>query len=608
MIKRLVPGAAVLAVLSPAALAVTTTDAIVVTATRTAQTVDDTLAPVTVITREQIEQRQERSLPELLRGTAGISVGNAGGPGKATNVFLRGTESDHVLVMIDGVKVGSATLGTAAFQDLPLEQIERVEIVRGPRSQLYGSEAIGGVIQIFTRRGGGELTGRASLGGGSFGTVDGSVGLSGGGDNGWFDVGLSTESTDGYDACSGEPNVAGCFNIEPDDDSYDNVSGSLRAGYRFGSGAEVDVHYLNSDNETEFDGDFQNETETEQEVFGASLRLDAGDSTDLRINVGRSEDRSTNLLDGAFASRFDTVRDSAGLQVDHYLGDRHVFTGGIDYIDDRVESDLVFTEARRDNVGLFLQYQGEFGNQQVQVGLRQDDNEQFGNQTTGGITVGHRLDGGTRLTASYGTAFKAPSFNELYFPGFGNADLAPEESDSVELGVVSASGRFAAYLFQTDIDDLIGTDPNTFAPVNIDQARIRGLELTYAEVIANWQVNAALTLLDPENRSDGLAGNQLPRRAEQSFRLDVDRDYGRFTVGGTLIAEGRKYDDLANNREIDSYATVDLRGGWYFGADWLLQLNIVNLFDEAYETASYFNQSERSAYLTLRWRPGQAPR
>ncbi len=600
---RLFTGAVVAAAMSPAALAVTTANPIIVTASRFAETVDGTLAPVTVITREDIETRQVRSLQDLLRGGAGISVGNAGGPGKATNVFLRGTESDHVLVMIDGIKIGSATLGTAPFQDLPIEQIERVEIVRGPRSHLYGSEAIGGVIQIFTRRGGGELTPGLTLGGGSFGTTNGSLTLSGGGDDSWFRVGLSAESTDGFDACRGEPDVAGCFNVEPDDDGYDNASGSVRAGWRLGGGSEIDLHYLKSDNETEFDGDFQNETETAQEVFGAGLRLAPGENTMLKLNVGRSEDLSENLFDGAFASRFDTIRDSAGVQLDHFVDDRHAFTAGVDYIDDRVESDLAFTEAERDNVGLFAQYQGSFGRQDFQLGLRRDDNEQFGDKTTGGVTLGHRLDGGQRITLSYATAFKAPSFNELYFPGFGNPDLGPEESDSVELGITSPDGAWAVYLFDTDIDDLIGVDPDTFAPVNIDAARIRGLEVTYNTTLADWQVNAALTLLDTENRSAGLSGNELPRRAGETLRVDFDRDFGRYSAGATLVAEGRKYDDLANMREIDGYATVDVRGAMRFGDGWQLQLRVENLFDEEYETASFFNQSDRAAYVLLRYAP-----
>jgi vitamin B12 transporter len=143
---------------------------VVVTATRTAQSADATLASVTVITREDIERRQAQSLADVLRGTAGLTFSNSGGAGKATAVYLRGSNADHVLVLVDGIKVGSATTGTASFQDIPVAQIERIEIVRGPRASLYGSEAIGGVIQIFTRRGGGAPTPSFAAKAGSYGT------------------------------------------------------------------------------------------------------------------------------------------------------------------------------------------------------------------------------------------------------------------------------------------------------------------------------------------------------------------------------------------------------------------------------------------------------
>ncbi len=604
MNSRFAPLATALAVVVPAAAsAVTTTAPVIVTATRVAESVDETLAPVTVITREDIERRQARSLPELLQGTAGVGFDNTGGRGKVSTVFLRGTESDHVLVLINGIKVGSASSGLTPFQDLPVSQIERIEVVRGPRSHLYGSEAIGGVIQIFTRRGGGELAPSLSVGGGSDGTRSASLALSGGGDSAWFNIGVSGEQTDGFDACSGEPLVAGCFTVEPDDDGYENTSGSLRAGYRFAGGAEIDLSYLDSDNETEFDGDFQNQTETRQKVLGLGFNTMVGESLALKLNVGTSEDLSTNFKDGAFASRFDTERDSVSGQADWFTAGDGILTIGLDYLDDRVTSDQAFTETERDNLGLFGQYQGRFGLHDVQIGIRHDDNQQFGTETTGGITVGHQLSGGNRLTGSVGTAFKAPSFNELYFPGFGNPDLEPEESTSFEFGLESAEGNWALNVFQTDIDQLIGSDPDTFTAVNVDQARIRGIEAVLAASLGGWDASASLTLLDAENRSGGFRGNDLVRRAGEVLRLDADREFGRFSVGATLLAEGASYDDIANTRRIDSYAVVDLRGGVELSPGWLLQARIENLFDEDYETASFFNQPGRSGYLTLRYSP-----
>src|SRR5688572_25040493 len=209
-------------------------DTIVVTGTRTAITVDDSLAAVEVIDREQIERSQARSLPELLRGRAGISLVNQGGLGKLTTLFMRGAESDHTLFLIDGVRVGSATSGLTALQDLPVELIERIEIVRGPRSSLYGSEAIGGVIQVFTRRNRDGVTPHLKLGGGSNGLREANGGIDIGFARGWFGVDYNHQSSDGIHACSGAgfPVFAGCFmdNPDPDRDGYENNAISLRAG------------------------------------------------------------------------------------------------------------------------------------------------------------------------------------------------------------------------------------------------------------------------------------------------------------------------------------------------------------------------------------------
>ncbi len=608
MKKRCLPAAALLLLGSPSAFAAEI-DPVIVTATRTAQTADETLSSVTVITRKEIERRQAQSVQDLLRGVPGVDIANNGGPGKATSVFLRGTESDHVLVLIDGVKVGSATLGTTAFQDIPVEQIERIEIVRGPRSSLYGSEAIGGVIQIFTRKGGGPLKPFFSIGGGSYQTYNASAGVSGGGERGWFSLNASGIDTEGFNACNGKPSPggAGCFTTEPDKDGYRNLSGSLRAGYRFDNGAEVDVHALRAEGKNEFDGSFVNESESVQQILGSTLRFSPADIWHITLTAGRSRDESDNFKDGTFKSRFDTERDTLSFQNDLSIATDHLLTVGADYQDDRVDGTTAYAVSSRDNTGLFTQYQGRFGAHDVQLSLRRDDNEQFGTRHTGGAAWGYALNEGLRLTASYGTAFKAPTFNELYFPGFGNPNLRPEESDSIELGLSGKAtwGHWSLNAYETRINDLIAFDASTFAPANIDQARIRGMEAMLGTRLGNWDLNANFTLLDPENRSGGANdGNVLPRRARQSLRLDADRDFGRYRLGATLLAAGKRYDDLANTRSLSGYATLDVRAEVALAKDWRLQARVENLLDKDYETAAFFNQPGRSLYLTLRYQPG----
>src|SRR5688572_15802306 len=224
--------------LAPVAHAQATTptdlDDVVVTATRTAQTQDATLAAVTVITREDIDRRAPASLPDLLRAVPGLTVATNGGPGKVASSFLRGTDSDHVVVLIDGIRVGSVTSGGAAFQDIPVEQIERVEVVRGPVSSLYGADAVGGVIQIFTRRPHRAFDPSFNLGFGSYDTLRAGAGLAGRGDNGWYSLHAGYEKTDGIDAYRDNPDSPwDDFGLDPDKDGYRNRSVSLSGGHRF---------------------------------------------------------------------------------------------------------------------------------------------------------------------------------------------------------------------------------------------------------------------------------------------------------------------------------------------------------------------------------------
>ncbi len=583
-------------------------DRIVVTAARVTQTANETLASVTVVTRDDIERMQAQSVQDILRGLPGVNITNNGGPGKTTSIFLRGTESDHVLVLIDGVKVGSATLGRTAFQHIPIEQIERIEIVRGPRSSLYGSEAIGGVIQIFTRKGGGALKPFFSIGAGSYNTYNASAGVSGGGEYNWFNLSASSIYTDGFNACSGKPfpGGAGCFTIQPDKDGYRNWSASLRAGHRFENGLVLDAHVLQTTGKTRFDGNYTNESETVQQVFGGTARFSPTDIWQLSLLAGYSQDESDNFKNGTFKSRFKTERDTLSVQNDISIADDHLLTVGLDYQNDRVDGTTAYAITSRDNKGVFIQYQATIVDHNLQLSVRRDDNEQFGRQNTGGVAWGYTFGKNLRLTASYGTAFKAPTFNELYYPGYGNPNIIPEESRSFELGLSQSThwGRWSLNAYETRVDNLIAFDASIFAPANINQARIRGLESILIAKARGWDLNINLTLLNPENRSGGAnRGNTLPRRAEQSFRFDADRQLGKYTIGATLYAEGRRFDNLSNTRELSGYATIDLRVGYVFIENWLLQARITNLFDRRYETAAFFNQPGRSVFMTLRYRP-----
>ena len=586
---------------------------VIVTATRTPQTADAALASVTVITRKDIERQQARSVQDLLRGVPGVSIANSGGAGKNTAVFMRGTESSHVLVMIDNIKIGSATSSTTAFENIPIDQIDRIEIVRGPRSSLYGSEAIGGVIHIFTRKGdtSGGFKPNFNFGGGSFGTLEGSVGLSRGWKQGWFNMTASGIGTRGFNACNGTSN-AGCFvdTTDPtlyDRDGYRNVAGSMRAGYRFQNGLEIDGSFMQSAGKTEFDGSIANRGTLMQQVFGGTARYSPTDFWRINLIGGRSREDTDNFLGKVFFSRFNTTRDTISVLNDFTIKPNHLLTIGMDYQKDHVKTTEAFTVHSRTNWGVFAQHQATLAKHDVQLSLRHDDNQQFGSRVTGGAGWGYPLTENIRLLANFGTAFKAPTFNDLYFPLFSNANLRPEDSLSYEFGTRGKAdwGNWSLNVYETRIDHLIAFDVSTFAPANIDQARIRGFEGILSTQIKGWQFNGNLTLLDAENRSSGPnRGNILPRRAEQSFRLDADRQFGQnYMIGAMLLVEGERYDDLANTRKLDSYVKFDLRAEYILNKHWRLQGRIENLFNERYETAAFFNQPGRNFIAMVRYQP-----
>lgn len=600
MMKPLFLPALLLGCTAVAAQAQTTPDTLLVTATRTAQTADQALASVTVIERDHIERLQAQTVSELLAQTPGVVVSNSGGRGKLTSVFLRGTKSNQLLVLIDGIKIGSAVDGAVAFQQLSPAQIERIEIVRGPRSSLYGSEAIGGVIQLFTRKGKDGFKPRFSVGAGSDGSRELILGLSGGDEQGWFNLGASDYSTDGFDATTADN-----AQNEPDRDGYDNRAYTLGGGYRFSDRVAAELNYSQSRGENDYDGYFfgpmSDSTDQHRvQTLGGKLTLDPLDNWQLTLSAGRSWDDFTGYNQGVFSYGYATVRDSAGLQSRHLLDARHQLTWGVDYTEDTVEASTPYDVDERENVGVFGLYQLFLGRQDLAVSLRRDDTDGVDAETTGSIAWGMDLSADLRVTASYGTAFKVPSFLDLYYPWGSNPNLAPEQSDTVELGVSGkhADVRWSANLYQTDIENMILLD-DFWVPYNLDEdARIRGLELTAATRLADWDLSTSLDLLDPKDRSDD---SLLPRRSRKLFNISADRDFGQYALGVSLRAVGKAQDSAG--QAINGYTTVDLRSRYRLSRDWVVKAKVENLFDEDYQTIAGYNQPDRTWWLSLHYAP-----
>jgi vitamin B12 transporter len=582
-------------------------DPVVVTAARIAEPMRDVIGSVSVITRADIQRRQVHSIQDLLRGETGVSIANNGGLGKISSTFLRGTEADQVLVLVNGVRVGSATAGTTRIEYLPVDQIERIEIVRGPRSSLYGADAMGGVIQIFTRD---AEEPSITVGGGSHDTRNTAASFGLKGENSWLSIGGSYIESEGFNSCRNSFNGAfftgGCFTDEPDADGFRNASGSVRTGYRWGERADVEATALYAAGRTEYDGDFANQTDFSEGTYSLKAHLAPTSSWDLTLLAGTSRDDADEFKDGIFMSTFNTERRNASLQSDWTVADQQIVTLGVDYLDDRIDSTTAYDEISRDNTGVFAQYKARFGAHEVLASVRGDDNEQFGNHTTG--SLGYKWFASERFAvhAGWGSAFLAPNFNDLYYPGFSNPNLDPENSDSFEVGVSGAASEitwsFAA--FQTEVEDLIAFDLTTFLPQNVSKARIRGVEAEARTHLGAWSLGLGYTGLDARNRDgDFNHGNYLPRRARQSGRIDVNYGTDVFSVGTTVDVAGSRYDDLANTRKLASYALVDFVGQVRFASDWSVEGRIANAFDEEYETASFYNQDGRTYFVTLRYQP-----
>ncbi len=576
---------------------------IVVTATRTPLSVSQVPAASTIVTRDDIERQQVKSLPEILKTLAGVDITESGGPGKATGVFLRGTESDHVLFLVNGIRIGSASAGLTSLELLPVTQIDRIEVIRGPRASQWGSEAIGGVIQIFTRTGSGDPGMSAGAGAGTFGSyaINGGVG----GEIKHTDYRLdgSYFRTRGFD--TRQP-VSGPFGLDqPDDDGYDNASIHARVGHRFDNGVEVDSFIWRTSGTTEFDGSFQDETDFLQQVIGGSAVYAPIQGWKFTLRAGENRDDSDNFApDGSFASRFDTKRQELSIQNDFSVAQHQLFTLGADLRKEKVAGSTDFTATSRDNTGVFTQYLAAAGSHQLLASLRYDDNEAYGTDTNGGLGWSYRWPDGVRVYASYGTAFKAPSFNELFFPAFGNPDLSPETSKSYELGVEGRQhwGEWGVHAYRTDIDDLIVTvsDPLTgvFFADNVDRARIEGVEAELATDFAGWQVTAIASLLTPNNRS---TGKRLRRRVKKSLSLDVSRGLGRWRASARLLAQGDRFEDAQNTIRLAGYGVVDLIGQYRFTRQLSVRAKIGNLFDKQYQTADTFNSRDRNIFVSLHY-------
>ncbi|MEN8213393.1 MAG: TonB-dependent receptor [Pseudomonadota bacterium] len=592
---------------------------IVITATGNVTPLAETATSTTVITRDEIERRQYQTVAEALRQTPGVHVASNGGIGQPTSLFIRGTNSNHVLVMIDGVKINDTTTPNGAFDfaNLLTDAIERIEVVRGPQSTLYGSDAIGGVINIITRRGstaGGPASGSIELSGGSHNTFKEAATLYGGNQKATYMLSLANIDTDGETAS------APAYQLSPvDDDGYSNTTLTASTEFHPVENLKVELSGQFIDSNSEFDAgaDESPLPETDLESWfihaAAESRLMEGQwSSRLLFNRGSStRDTIFDFFGLPSSTYFDSKRNEAEWRNDFHFLDNHTLTAGFKWEQESAMTSSAFSASdhQATTKSLYLQDQFSYSGKLFgSIGIRHDDHTGFGGETTWRIAPVYLIEkSNTRIRASYGTAFNAPSLFQLYDAFSGNPDLEAETSRGAEIGfdqqLLDSRLTLGATLFYNDLDNLIDFNNTTFSYFNVPDVTTRGIE-SFINYRFNDTFSARLdyTWTDTEDSN----GEPLLRRPENEASLSLDyAPTERFSLSGVIHFTGDRVDTVRGSfpvtrTRLGGYTTIDLAARYRFHDRWQLEGKIVNLTDKKYQPVHGYAGAGFGAFIGIK--------
>lgn len=590
---------AVSAGISTAALAADK-EAVIVTATRIAQRSSDLLADVSVIERDEIERAGQDSLTNLLARQPGVAMTSNGGVGSTSSLFIRGANPNHTLVLIDGLRVGSATTGTAMLDSIPLAQVERIEVLRGPASSLYGSEAMGGVIQIFTRKGDGPAQAEVSAGMGSYRTLDTNAALRGSSGALRYAVRAGHFETDGFSA---KRDASKQFGYNPDKDGYRQDHFGADLGFRLNADHDLSASVLHSKGENQYDNNANYNSKLYKKLTTVGLTLDSRLSKDWQslARLGGSIDENQDDATGAARSLFRTKQEQFQWQNTLRLPLGQALLA-YEYLRQSVDSTQAYNVTARTINSLLAGWTARIDNHRLQANLRRDDNSQFGGQTTGLLAYGYQLTDALRLNASAGTAYRAPTFNELYWKdtgfGGGNPNLAPEKARNREVGAVweTARQRASVTVFNNRVSNLIAGWP----PVNVSTAKLSGSSWAYTAQLGDWRLGGSLDLTRARDEATGL---RLVRRPDQAATLFASRHVGGWEIGSELQGVGYRYDDAKNSKRMGGYTLLNLTARTRLSPEWQLEARANNLGDKRYETTWGYGTPGANVFVGLRYQP-----
>jgi len=580
-------------------------DNVVVTAARIPQSHEIVIGDVTVIDAEEIQRAGQSTFIELMQRQAGVEISSNGGAGQVSSIFLRGTNSNQVVILIDGMRIGSATTGSTAFSNIPLAQIEKIEILRGPATSLYGQDAVGGVIQIFTKQGSGTPQFNAALGYGSYNTKTAEAGFRGSVENTSFALNVNSLATNGFSALRKNTPA----DKDKDKDGYRNLAVSGSVSHKITEGHEIGIQLLNTVGHSDYDGGYINNY-ADMSALTYSLfsknKLASNWNSTLRIGEGIDEDNSQWWSGADSVSRYKTKQKQLSWQNDLELP-----IGTLTLLYDRLEQKLIsntaFNKTARNTDGFLVSYFANIDNQSLQTSFRTDHSSQFGTNTTGGLGYGYKFSQNWRITASYDKAFKAPTFNDLYYPddGWGpysDPNLKAEKSENFEstLRYQDMDRDATATIYQNKIDNFIALNQTGF-PINVN-AKIKGVTLTANQSLNNWLLKSSLDIQSPKNED---SGKLLNRRANRHGTINLSKVYGSWRVATELMASSARYNDANNTLRMGGYSIVNLTADYKIDTSWSVQGRINNLLDKnyalAYSGSTPYNTPGANLFVSLVW-------
>ncbi|USD65409.1 TonB-dependent receptor [Vibrio sp. SCSIO 43136] len=554
-------------------------ETMVVTANRFEQSSQSSTAAVVTVDKEEIEAIQANDLFEVLRRLPGVQVSSNGGYGQTQSLFVRGTNSSHVLVLIDGVKTASATSGGATISALPLVAVQRIEFIRGPRAAMYGSDAVGGVINIITDTKREEK--KLSAGIGSEQLRKASVAVSG-----ELNDKLSGSFSSRYSQAEGfsAQNTKG----NEDNDGHKVTEFAANAKYQLSNQLALKLNSTYSEGFVEYDPTDSSKDQQLYTVIGSAEYK--ADKYSALLSIAKSVDSSYNR---GYKSKYHTEHESISFTNHYLLTSDWTLSAGIDWQQDDVSaSSVAYDESSRDNKSAYVGAYFDNSSVQAELALRTDDNERYGRNNTWQTGLGWWVVDTMRLTANAGTAFKAPTFNNLYWPDTGNPNLKPEESFSYEVGVEGYQGSFdwSVVAYHNQIENMIIGWPSK----NIGKADIKGIELAAQFATGAFSHDVSLDIMDPVDTSKN---SQLARRAKESAKWNVSYSKGNWRADLSYLYQGKRID--TNKAELDSYSLVDIAASYSVTESLTLRGRVANLLDEDYTLATNYNTQGRSYYLNV---------